>query len=91
METQFLEVRGLVTKSDIGMKNTKAAYSIERLSSGAVFYLHRQKCHFVGTLQDGDETLFVYWRYNRYSRRRVYVTQPRWAMEIDLGFAKGRP
>ena len=73
------------------MAKPSSLYSCERLTPGAVFYLHRQKCHFVGTLKDGDITLYVYWRYNRYSQRRVYVTQPRWAMELDLEYATVRP
>ena len=62
-------------------------YTLATIQPGDTFHLFRDKCHFVGTLKDGQETLYTYWRWNRYSRLRVYVTQPAWAFEIDLAYA----
>ena len=63
-------------------------FTPEKLRPGIVFYLYGRKCHFVGTLQDGPETLCVYWRYNRYSKQRVYITKPRHLFAIELQYAK---
>lgn len=57
------------------------------IAPGDTYHLHGRLHHFVGTLRDGDVLLYVSWRYNRYSQQRVYVTQPRWAFEIDMQYA----
>lgn len=62
-------------------------YTLATIRPGDTFHLHRDKCHFVGTLKDGPVTLYVYWRWNRWSRQRVYVTRPAGAFEIDLAYA----
>lgn len=54
------------------MHNSKRKQQLtpETIKPGDVFYYFRDKCHFVGTLQDEAVTLYTYWHYNRYARRR---------------------
>lgn len=56
----------------------------EELRYGDLFRLHGRLCHFVGTLMDGDEVLYTYWYWNRYSRQRIYRTLPGWSLDIDF-------
>ena len=62
-------------------------YTLATIKPGVTVHLFRDKCHCVGTLKGGQETLYTYWRWNRYRRQRVYVTQPAWAFELDLAYA----
>jgi hypothetical protein len=74
------------------MRQLHPLYQLDEIKTGDVFYdASSRKCHFVGTLKDGDDTLFVYWRYNKYSQRRVYCTEPAWEFEITLHYSHKTP
>lgn len=72
------------------MHNSKRKQQLtpETIKPGDVFYYFRDKCHFVGTLQDEAVTLYTYWHYNRYARRRVYKTEPKWSFAITLQYSR---
>lgn len=39
---------------------------------GEVFWLDGLKTHFVGTLEDDGDTLYVFWDWNKWKQRRHY-------------------
>ncbi len=56
--------------------------TINELKPGCIFYMYGTKYHFVG-LASYDETVVVYWCWNKWKRRRAYIAQPLWAFEIS--------
>lgn len=68
------------------MKDKKL--TLDNIRAGDTFKLFGKKCHFVGTIQDGEEIIYVYWEWNKYKHRRIYTAIPKWAFEIDLEYSK---
>lgn len=54
------------------------------IKPGETFYLcNREKIHYVGVVETGDEPVHVYWFWNKWKNRRVYIAKPQWMFEID--------
>ena len=66
----------------------KGKYSSKDLRPGCTYHLFHQKYHYVGVLKDGDESIFTFWFYNSYRRRRFYRTMPEWETDIELKYVE---
>ncbi len=59
--------------------------TIDYFKPGKSFYIHGQKYHFVG-VTGYDETVVVYWRWNKWKKIRTYIVEPMWAFEITMEY-----
>lgn len=60
--------------------------TLDNIRIGDSFKLFGKVCHFVGVIQDEEETIYVYWTWNQHKRKRVYVAVSKWEFEIDLEY-----
>lgn len=63
---------------------------IQNLKVGDKFYLFRELHHYLCMVNLPDTKLHIYKKYNKYSRRWVYIAKPQELFEIDLEYAHKR-
>lgn len=50
---------------------------------GEVFWLFRDKLHYIGVAESREDRVHVFWAWNKWKRRRWYKTMP----DLDLEMA----
>lgn len=65
---------------------------LREIKPGEIFYLHREKKHYVGVLTTGDEPVHVYRTWSTYERGWIYTAVPQWRWEQILAYlTKSKP
>lgn len=59
---------------------------LREIKPGETFYLFGTKIHYVGVVTTGDAPVHVYWKWNNYKQRRVYVAVEQSSFEMDLEY-----
>ena len=62
--------------------------TLRHIKPGEIFYLFREKIHYVGVIDTGDEPVHVYWVWNKWKRRRAYTAKPHWMFELDWEYMR---
>ncbi len=51
-----------------------------------VYFLGRQKMHYIGAAESAEDKVHVFWVWNKYKHRRDYETTPDKVLEFEFKY-----